>query len=66
LASIARRPKIYFYLIFFISLPKLNYQKKNIKKKVINKFYNDNNDDGLKNIYSAACSRIREIKKNII
>jgi hypothetical protein len=40
------------------------YKDNNIKKKVINKFYNDNNEDGMKNIYSAACSRIREtIKK---
>jgi len=40
------------------------YKDNNIKKKVINKFYNDNNDDGMKNIYYAACSRIREtIKK---
>ena len=36
------------------------YKKNNIKKKVINKFYNDNNDDKIKNIYSSACVRIRE------
>jgi hypothetical protein len=36
------------------------YKKDNIKKKVINKFHNDNNDDNMKNIYSSACARIRE------
>ena len=41
-----------------------NYKKNNIKKKVIKKFYNDVNDDKMKNIYNSACSRIREtIKK---
>ena len=38
----------------------IKYKKNNIKKKVINKFCNDNNDDGMKNIYSSACARIRE------
>ena len=28
------------------------YKKNNIKKKVIKKFYNDDNEDDMKNIYS--------------
>jgi hypothetical protein len=43
------------------------YKKNNIKQKTINKYFNDENDDNFKNIYDAACSRIRKsiIKYNL-
>ena len=43
-----------------------NYKKDNIKKKVIKKLYNDNNNDGMKNIYSSACARIRETINKVL